>query len=68
MIIGLGLGAIISYALTGALSTYLFETRITDPLSMVAVLLTLVGAGILACLGPALRATTVDPLVALRTE
>ena len=68
VIIGLGLGAIISYALTGALSTYLFETRITDPLSMVAVLLTLVGAGILACLGPALRATTVDPLVALRAE
>ena len=54
--------------LTGALSTYLFETRITDPLSMIAVLLTLVGAGILACLGPALRATTVDPLVALRAE
>ncbi|MEO8499677.1 MAG: FtsX-like permease family protein, partial [Vicinamibacteria bacterium] len=68
VITGLALGAIISYAFTGALSSYLFDTRITDPVSMAAVLVTLVGAGALACLGPALRATTVDPLVALRAE
>ena len=66
VIVGLVIGVIGSYAFTGFLSKYLFETSVADPVSTVAVLLTFVAAGLLACLGPALRATRVDPLVALR--
>ena len=65
---GLAVGVAASYAFTGALSTYLFDTLRTDPAAFAAVLLTLGIAGLLACVGPALRATTVDPLIALRAE
>jgi len=65
---GLLLGVGASYAFTRALSSYLFGTGAMDPAALGAVLLTFMIAGILACLGPALRATAVDPLVALRTE
>ena len=39
-----------------------------DPLVLGAVALVFVVAGLLACLGPARRATGVDPLVALKAE
>jgi ABC-type antimicrobial peptide transport system permease subunit len=68
VISGLLLGVVASYAFTNLLSGYLFDTQVTDPVTVASVLLTFVVAGVLACLGPALRATTVDPLVALRTE
>jgi putative ABC transport system permease protein len=68
VVAGLVLGVAASYAFTNALSGYLFDTQVTDPVAVGSVLLTFVIAGLLACLGPALRATTVDPLVALRTE
>ncbi len=65
---GLAIGVLASYAFTRALSSYLFGTEALDPAALGAVLLTFMVAGVLACLGPALRATAVDPLVALRTE
>jgi len=65
---GLFAGVAASYAFTRVLSSYLFDTQAMDPMAIAAVLFTFVAAGILACLGPALRATTVDPLVALRAE
>jgi putative ABC transport system permease protein len=65
---GLMLGILASYAFAGLLSKYLFETGAADLTSTAAVLVTFLIAGLLACLGPALRATAVDPLVALRTE
>lgn len=68
VVAGLVIGVIGSYAFTGFLSKYLFETSVADPLSTATVLFTFVVAGLLACLGPALRATRVDPLVALRAE
>ena len=66
--IGLCFGVVASYAFTRALSSYLFDTGVMDPLAISAVLMTFVVAAVLACLGPALRATTVDPLIALRAE
>ena len=65
---GLAIGLVLAYAFTGALSGYLFDTSVTDPVTLAGVLLTLVATGAIACLGPALRATTVDPLVALRAD
>jgi ABC-type antimicrobial peptide transport system permease subunit len=61
----LGLGA--AAALTRLVGSLLFVSP-TDPLVYVAISLALAAVGALANLFPALRATAVDPLVALRTE
>jgi len=37
-----------------------------DPLTLVTVCLTLAAVGVIASLGPARRATAVDPVIALR--
>jgi hypothetical protein len=66
--IGLALGIAASTALTRVLSAYLFDTQPTDPITFAAVGAAFVIAGVVACAGPAWRATTVDPIVALRTE
>jgi len=66
--IGLTVGILAATALTRVLSAYLFDTQPTDPLTLVAVVGAFVTAGIVACAGPAWRATTVDPIVALRAD
>jgi ABC-type antimicrobial peptide transport system permease subunit len=70
LLVGLGLvlGAIASFAATRVLATYLFDTTPTDPITFAAVVVAFMLAGIVACLGPAWRATTVDPMLALRAE
>jgi ABC-type antimicrobial peptide transport system permease subunit len=68
VLIGLVIG--IAGALAGGrvLSAYLYSTTTSDPLILVGVAAVFVAAGIVACLIPARRATTVDPLIALRAE
>jgi len=66
--VGLALGSIAAFAATRVLSTYLFDTKPTDPMAFALVVTALVIAGIAACLGPAWRATTVEPMNALRSE
>jgi ABC-type antimicrobial peptide transport system permease subunit len=67
-----GLGVLIglagSLAFTRLLSSLLFNTSPNDPLSLIAVALTLSAVAFLACWIPARRATKVDPVVALRSE
>ena len=65
---GLAIGIVASLAATRVLSTYLFDTKPTDPVTFVAVAGGFLIAGAIACLGPAWRATTVDPMLALRAE
>ena len=65
---GLLVGILAAVAVTRVLSSYLFDTRPTDPLTLLLVGAAFVGAGAVACLGPAWRATTVDPMLALRSE
>jgi len=63
------LGAVlISRVLEGPLSGLLFEVSPTDPLTLGAVCALLLAVGAVACLVPARRAATVDPLVALRQD
>ncbi len=66
--LGLGVGMGLSLILTRFMSSLLYDVEPNDPLAFagVAAAITLV-VGI-ACFLPAHRATTVDPLVALRTE
>jgi putative ABC transport system permease protein len=68
VLIGLVVGVVASIAATRVLATYLFDTKVTDPLTFVAVGVAFLIAGAVACLGPAWRATTVDPMLALRAE
>lgn len=66
--VGLGAGLLGSLALTRVLQNQLFGVTAYDPLTFIgiAAILTLIAS--VACLLPALRATRVDPLTALRTE
>jgi putative ABC transport system permease protein len=68
VIAGVAAGLAAAAVLTRVLAAYLYETEPTDPLTLGAVVLAFVVAGTLACLGPAWRATRVDPMVALRAE
>ncbi len=66
--IGLAIGLAASLALSHVLSAYLYQTTSRDPLVLGVVSGAFLAAGAIACLGPARRATLVDPLIALRTE
>ena len=65
---GLLVGLALAVAAGRVLRGYLYATTPTDPWTLAGVAALLVAAGAAACLGPARRATTVDPLIALRTE
>jgi putative ABC transport system permease protein len=69
-LVGVGLVVGIGGALAFArvLKAYLYNTTPTDPVAIAVVSTAFMIAGVLACLGPAWRATTVDPMMALRAE
>ena len=64
VVVGLG-GALL---LTRLMQGVLYGVSANDPLTFGAVALGLLGVAMLASWVPALRATRVDPLVALRSE
>ncbi len=68
VLIGLAVGIAGALALTRLMSTLLFATEPNDPLTFLAVSAVLTIVAVLACAVPARRATTIDPLQALRTE
>jgi ABC-type antimicrobial peptide transport system permease subunit len=67
-IIGLGLGLFGAVAVTRVLQDLLFEVGPTDPLTFVAVPVSLALATLLACWIPARKATRIDPIIVLRSE
>ena len=62
------LGAVIFGQQSASGLTLLVTTAPTDVLTYAAVAGTLVGVAVLACLIPARRAASVDPMVALRAQ
>jgi putative ABC transport system permease protein len=65
---GLLAGLVLSFTLTRFLKSLLFQISTADPITYVSVSLLLLIITLAACYVPARRATTVDPLVALRYE
>ena len=68
LLIGVGLGLALSFALTRFLSKLLLGITSTDALTFSSVALLLCTVALFACFIPARWATGVDPMVALRCE
>ena len=66
--LGIVLGAATAFAATRVMRELLFGVSATDPLTFGMVSLLLAGVTLFASYIPALRATKVDPIVALRCE
>jgi predicted permease len=67
-IVGLVVGLGLSFAVTRLMQRLLFEVSPSDPWLYSGVALFICGIAALACFVPALRATRIDPMQALRTE
>jgi putative ABC transport system permease protein len=67
-LIGIGIGLVLSFALTRIIRGFLFGISASDPLTFVAIPLLLTLTALIASWIPARRATKIDPLVALRYE
>jgi putative ABC transport system permease protein len=68
VVVGLLIGVAGALAAGRVLSSYLYQTAPRDPVIFIGVAAVFILAGIIACWIPARRATTVDPLIALRAE
>jgi predicted permease len=66
--VGLLVGLAAALMLTRLMQTLLFEVRPSDPATLAGVAALIMAVAVAACLVPAVRATRVDPMVALRDE
>jgi putative ABC transport system permease protein len=65
---GLAAGLAASLMVSKVLSSELFGVSARDPLTFAAVSVVVLASGVAACWFPAMRATRIDPTVALRSE
>jgi putative ABC transport system permease protein len=68
VVVGAAAGVAVAIPMTTLLRTLLFGVQPIDPPTYAIALAVLAGIAVTACAVPALRATRVDPLVALRDE
>ncbi|UCG87577.1 MAG: ABC transporter permease, partial [Gemmatimonadota bacterium] len=68
VVLGIGLGLAVSFAMTGLVRSLLYGVEPTDPVSLAAGTGVLLAAALLAAYLPAHRAASVDPVKALRHE
>ncbi|MFL6515590.1 MAG: ABC transporter permease, partial [Chthoniobacterales bacterium] len=68
VLVGLTLGLAAAFVLTRVMNTLLFGISATDPVTYLSISFVLLVVAVLASYIPALRATKVDPMVALRYE
>jgi putative ABC transport system permease protein len=68
VLIGIGAGLLGGLALGRAVSSLVFGVPVRDPAVFIGVAVTLTTVALAACVIPALRASRVDPIVALRYE
>ena len=66
--IGIVIGLVGAFALTGLAKSLLFEVTPTDPLTYAAVAFVFIAAALIAGYMPARRAAAIDPIEALRCE
>jgi ABC-type antimicrobial peptide transport system permease subunit len=70
--LGVAIGLAVAFAVNSALASRLgalfFKVRAVDPLTFAAVAALIFAVAALACFVPAVRATRVDPMVALRQD
>ena len=65
---GIAAGLLAAVLVSRVLATLLFDVPARDPVTFAAVAITLALVALAACAAPALRASKVDPIVALRCE
>ena len=66
--IGVAVGLTAAFVVTRMMTSLLYGVSPTDPLTLGAISLLLILVALLACYLPGLRATRVDPMIALRYE
>lgn len=68
VLVGVAVGLAGAFATLRLLASFLFGVRASDPVTFLGVVLVLAAIALAASMVPALRATRVDPVIALRNE
>jgi putative ABC transport system permease protein len=65
---GVAIGCVCALPASRTLAGLLFSTSATDPMTFAVVIILLIAVAVVASLVPAVRATRIDPIAALRSE